>query len=174
MEKRIEALTADQRAPSPRAIPGGSSLAVEGDLSAGRTGRSTDVLPSNGVPEVSADRRFPLGKYRGLTFGIEYRWNNAHIYLTGLQLELSVPLSKEARGARSRTTNALNRISTSLLTTKRLEANTKELDLARSQLRDYEAQLGRPLHPLGLPGRVDGELTRPAEGGGAVRHPRRG
>ena len=91
------------------------------------------------VPEV-ADRRFPLGKYRGLTFGIEYRWNNAHIYLTG-QTELSAPLSKESRGARA-VLNALNRIVATY--DERLEANTKELDLARSQLRDYEARLGRP------------------------------
>jgi hypothetical protein len=136
LEKRIEALTADQRivtrSPPQALVIGGRSVSQQDAPAA-----LTSALER--VPEV-ADRRFPLGKYRGLTFGIEYRWNSAHVYLTGAT-ELSVPLSKESRGARA-VLNGLSRIVASY--DERIEASTQELELARTQLRDYEVRLGKP------------------------------
>jgi hypothetical protein len=136
LEKWVKALTSDQQG-----VTGwkGEPLAVNGkpySLDAAMTPLSR-VL--EGIPEVS-DRRFPLGKYRGLTFGIEYRWNNADVYLSG-EDELRAQLSKESRGARA-VLNALNRITASY--DERIESNVKELALAQTQLHDYEARLGKP------------------------------
>lgn len=135
LERRIEALTADQRT-----VAGGDA----GAIIAGRSVSQKDAPEAltralERVPEI-ADRRFPLGKYRGLTFGIEHRWGGSHIYLTG-ETELTANLSKESRGARA-VLNALARIVDSY--DERLEANARELELARTQLHDYEARLGRP------------------------------
>lgn len=119
------------------------------------------------VPDV-ADRRFPLGTYRGLAFGIEYRWNNADVYLAG-EAELRTPLAKESRGARA-VLNALHRITASY--DERIEENARELELARGHLGDYEARLGRPFahaayldELTGLRDRLKAALSgTPAEG----------
>ncbi len=134
MEQRIAALTEDQRtvADETGIVIGGRSPSLQDTPAA-----LTKIL--EGLPET-ADRRFPLGQYHGLGFGIEYRWNSADVYLTG-ETELRAPLSKESRGARA-VLNALGRIAESY--GERIEANTRELELCRTQLRDYEARLGRP------------------------------
>ena len=136
LEKRLECLAADQKTVAgsdPGALViGGRSISSQDAPAA--LGRALERLP-----EVT-DRRFPLGKYRGLSFGIEYRWNNADVYLAG-EADLKIPLTKESRGARA-VLNALGRIVASY--DERLDANTKELGLTRTQLRDYEARLGRP------------------------------
>jgi N12 class adenine-specific DNA methylase len=135
LERRIEALTADRGT-----IASGDAGAI---IIGGRSVSQKDapeVLTRalERVPEI-ADRRYPLGKYRGLTFGIEHRWGGAHIYLTG-EAELTATLSKESKGPRA-VLNALARIVDSY--DERLEANARELELARTQLHDYEARLGR-------------------------------
>ncbi|OWK45567.1 DEAD/DEAH box helicase family protein [Fimbriiglobus ruber] len=136
LERRREALLADQQT-----VVGGEpgATVIAGKNVSFRDAPAALAPVLERLPEV-ADRRFPLGQFRGLSFGIEYRWNNADVYLTG-QAELRAPLAKESRGARA-VLNAMNRIVTSY--DERIDANTKDLDLARSQLCDYEARLGRP------------------------------
>jgi N12 class adenine-specific DNA methylase len=136
LERRIEALTADRNT-----IAGGDAGAI---IIGGRGVSQKDAPEAltralERVPEI-VDRKFPLGKYRGLTFGIEHRWGGAHIYLTG-EAELTATLSKESRGARA-VLNALSRITDSY--DERLDSNAKELEVCRTQLHDYEARLGRP------------------------------
>jgi len=104
LEKRLEALTADQHTVT-ASDPGALVIANRSVSQKDAAAALTTVLER--LPET-ADRRFPLGKYRGLSFGIEYRWNSADVYLTG-EAELRVPLAKESRGARA-VLNALNRI----------------------------------------------------------------
>jgi N12 class adenine-specific DNA methylase len=91
------------------------------------------------IPE-GAERTFPLGSYRGLSFGIVQHWGGADVYLSG-RTELRSQLSRESRGPRA-VLNALTRLASTF--DERIEATTRELDLARGQLRDYEARLGRP------------------------------
>lgn len=138
-EKRIAALKADRQRVSQggQVIIGGKGYTPDDAMTP--LGRVLE-----GIPETS-DRRFPLGKYRGLTFGIEYRWNNADIYLIG-ESELRAQLSKESRGPRA-VLNALGRIAASY--DERIESNMKELELSRTQLHDYEARLGTPFTHAG-------------------------
>ena len=146
-EKRIAALKSDRE----------RLTAWKGDPISlgGRTYSIDDAMTPLGkaleqVPDIS-DRRFPIGKFRGLTFGIEYRWNNAEIYLAG-ESELRAQLSKEARGPRA-VLNALGRIAASY--DERILSNEKELELARNQLGDYQMRQGRPF----LHGKYLEELT---------------
>ena len=135
LEERLESLTADRQtvaAGDPGAlVVGGRSVSIQ-DAPAVLT-RALERLPA------TADRNFPLGTYRGLSFGIAFHWGSADVYLSG-RTELRSPLSKESRGARA-VLNALNRIVVSY--DERIEANTKDLVLARSQLCDYQDRLGR-------------------------------
>ena len=136
LEQRLKCLAADHRTVAgadPTALVVGNRSVSLPDSPAALT-RVLERLPE------TADRKFPLGTYRDLSFGIEFRWNNADVYLTG-ETELRTPLAKESRGARA-VLNALNRVVDSYDV--RIEANTKELELARHQLHDYEARLGRP------------------------------
>jgi hypothetical protein len=135
LDERREALTADRRV-----ISGGDP----GTLVTGGRPVPLAAAPAaltralERIPET-ADRTFPLGTYRGLSFGIAYHWGSADVYLSG-RTELRAPLSRESRGARA-VLNALNRIVDSY--DERIEANARELELMRSQLRDYEARIGR-------------------------------
>jgi hypothetical protein len=136
LERRRDALAADRRAvagAAPDVLVIGSRSVPFRDAPAALT----PVLER--LPDA-ADRRFPLGTYRGLSFGIETRWNNWDVYLCGAAV-LHAPLAKESRGPRA-VLNALHRIAASY--DERVEAAGQELDLARTQLRDYEARLGRP------------------------------
>ena len=90
------------------------------------------------------------------------------IYLTG-ETELSVSLTKESRGARA-VLNALSRIIASY--DERMESSAKELELARTQLHDYETRLGRPFAHAAYLDELTG-LARPAEDV-AFRNARRG
>ena len=136
LEQRLTALAADQHTIAnspPCALAIGGRTVASADAPAALT-RALERLPA------TADRKFPLGTYRGLSFGIEFHWNQAGMYLTGATEQRS-PLARESRGARA-VLNALHRLADSY--GERIEANTRELELARSQLRDYEARLGWP------------------------------
>ena len=136
LEKRRGALTADQET-----VAGGDAGIV---IIGGTSVPARDAPPAlaRALEQVpgTAGRRFALGRYRGLLFGIEHRGTGASVYLTG-HADLSAPLANESPGPRA-VLNALNRIVDSYA--ERIESNTKERDLARSQFRDYEARLGRP------------------------------
>ncbi|VTS00593.1 dna methylase : Helicase, C-terminal OS=Blastopirellula marina DSM 3645 GN=DSM3645_28052 PE=4 SV=1: Methyltransf_26: SNF2_N [Gemmata massiliana] len=136
LENRTAAVRADQAT-----VAGGDA----GGVTIGGTSvpvRDAHAALARALERVpgTADRRFALGRYRGLVFGIEHHGNRAEVYLTG-RADLSVPLAPEARGARA-VLNALNRVVDSYA--ERLGADTRELELARAQFRDYEARLGRP------------------------------
>jgi hypothetical protein len=90
------------------------------------------------IPEIS-DRRFPIGKYRGLSFGMECRWGHPQVFLSG-QCDLNAEVA-ESRGPRA-VLNALGRIISSY--DERIEANVKDLELSQNQLHDYQVRLGRP------------------------------
>jgi N12 class adenine-specific DNA methylase/SAM-dependent methyltransferase len=136
LEGRLDALAADRKTVSggdpDRIVVWGKSLSHPDAAAA--LNRALERLP-----EV-ADRPFPLGTYRGLGFGVEYHWNAADVYLAG-EAVVRTPLSKESRGARA-VLNALVRVAGSY--DERVDAAARERDLARTQLRDYEARVGRP------------------------------
>ena len=86
-------------------------------------------------------RRFPLGTYHGLAFGIErHTGGAADVYLEG-QAFRTAQLAKESQGPRA-VMNALGRLASSYR--ERCEETGRELALARTQFHDYEARLGRP------------------------------
>ncbi len=94
-----------------------------------------DALPVH----VSQTRRFPLGEYRGLRFGVTmHPLGGAEVYLEGAATRDTL-LSREHHGPRA-VLNALERLA------KDYESECwrvgKDLGLAESQLRDYQARLG--------------------------------
>lgn len=135
--KRLAALEADQRIVSggdPGIVTvGGRNLAP---------GEPAFAKALNALPEyVDHRRQFPLGKYRGLSFGIErHPGGAADVYLEGQSYRTAM-LSKESQGPRA-VMNALARIATSY--EERIAETREDLALARNQLADYEARLGRP------------------------------
>jgi N12 class adenine-specific DNA methylase len=96
----------------------------------------------NAIPEiVDRQRRFPLGMYHGLAFGIErHPGGTTDVYLEGKTFRKSM-LSRDAQGPRA-VTNALNRLAADYA--EQCETAQKELTLAETQLRDYEARNGLP------------------------------
>lgn len=89
-------------------------------------------------------RRFPLGTYRGLAFGIERHPGGAgSVYLKGRAAQ-EVTLSRQSQGPRA-VLNALPSLAASY--DAGCDRVRQELDLARTQLGDYEARLGRPFAP---------------------------
>ena len=124
-----------------------------------------DTLPVH----VSQTRRFPLGEYRGLRFGVTmHPLGGTEVYLEGAATRDAL-LSREHHGPRA-VLNALERLANGY--DSECERVGKDLELAESQFRDYQARLGAALHPRGLSGQAD-RLARPPQGG-AVRHGRAG
>jgi N12 class adenine-specific DNA methylase len=100
-------------------------------------GRRLDTLPDT----VRETKRFPLGRYRGLDFGIVLHGNNAaDVYLEGATTRHGM-LSREHRGPRA-VLNALERLADSYGGP--LDTARRELEIATAQLRDYEARLDQP------------------------------
>ena len=94
------------------------------------------------VPElVPQTRRFPLGVYRGLRFGIVIHPNfSPEVYLEGASSRKGT-LSHEFHGPRA-VMNAVERLASG--TESQSIAAGKDLALSESQLRDYQARLGKP------------------------------
>jgi hypothetical protein len=100
-------------------------------------GRTLDRLPNS--PERT--RALPLGTYRGLAFGVErHPGGAASVYLEGRSVRQG-DLSHDSQGPRA-VLNALSRLSGSYDAD--CDRVRQDLALARNQLRDYEARLGRP------------------------------
>jgi len=94
-----------------------------------------DALPWR----VSQRQRFPLGQYRGLRFGIILLPQQApEVYLEGAGTRDAL-LSREHHGPRA-VLNALERLAGGYGS--ECERIGKDLDIAESQLRDYQARLG--------------------------------
>ena len=90
---------------------------------------------------VRETKSFPLGRYRGLDFGIVlHPGGSADVYLEGAAVRHGM-LSRDHHGPRA-VLNALERLSDTYggqLTTAR-----RDLEIAQGQLRDYEARLDQP------------------------------
>jgi N12 class adenine-specific DNA methylase len=102
-----------------------------------------DVLPDNlgrrleRLPEkVSESRRFPLGTYRGLRFGLTLRPFGAELTLEGQTVREE---SVSHHGPRA-VLNALERLADTY--GKRIDEAKADLKLAETQLTDYQARLG--------------------------------
>lgn len=100
-------------------------------------GKRLDALPFS----VRESTKVPLGIYCGLAFGVILHPNfPPDVYLEG-QLTRTSGLSKEHQGPRA-VLNALERIASGYASeTVRVR---QELSISQSQLRDYQARLGKP------------------------------
>ncbi|WP_238602679.1 DEAD/DEAH box helicase family protein [Fimbriiglobus ruber] len=132
LQKRLAALTADAAT-----ISRNNELTVAGKPADEKTlGHALDRLPEL----VDHRRQFAVGKYRGLTFGIErHPGGHADVYLEGAGFR-TAQLSRDSQGPRA-VMNALKRLETTY--DERITETGKDLTLARTQLGDYEARLGR-------------------------------
>jgi hypothetical protein len=98
-------------------------------------GGRLDALPN----KVRETARIPLGTYRGLTFGIVLHSQFApEIYLEGATTRLAT-LSRDHQGPRA-VLNALERLAGGYGS--ECDRVHRDLGIAESQLRDYEARLG--------------------------------
>jgi hypothetical protein len=107
------------------------------DKAAGTLGQLLESLPK----QISAAQRFPLGVYRGLRFGLViYPQFAPALYLEGATTRQTI-LSNEHHGPRA-VLNALDRLAGGYGT--ECESVRQNLAIAESQLRDYQARLGKP------------------------------
>jgi N12 class adenine-specific DNA methylase/predicted RNA methylase len=98
--------------------------------------RRLDALPL----KVREMKRFPLGRYRGLDFGVVlHPGGAADIYLEGATVRHG-QLSREHQGPRA-VLNALDRMSNSYQA--QWDAVRQELAIIQAQLRDHQARIGR-------------------------------
>ncbi len=96
-----------------------------------------DTLPNT----VQATTRVPVGIFRGLRFGIVLHPQfSPEVYLEGAITRQSM-LSREHQGPRA-VLNALERLATGYGT--EIERTRQDVAIAESQLRDYQARLGKP------------------------------
>ena len=96
-----------------------------------------DAMPTN----IREKTRVPLGTYRGLRFGmvLHPQWT-PEVYLEGAMTRLDT-LSRDHHGPRA-VLNALDRLANGYAAeTARVK---QDLAIAESQLRDYQARLGKP------------------------------
>ncbi len=133
--KRLAALEADARM-----VAGNAELVVGGKT----IGHQDTALATalNRVPDqVDFRRQYPVGKFRGLTFGIDkHPGSAADVYLEG-QAYRATMLSRESQGPRA-VWNALNRLATSydeVIGTVRADR-----EVAERQLADYQERMGKP------------------------------
>ena len=100
-------------------------------------GHRLDALPEK--PRES--RHYPLGRYRGLAFGIVLHPNgSAEAFLEGAVTRHG-QLSRDSHGPRA-VLNALDRLAGTYQG--QCDATRQDLAIAEGQLRDYEARRGRP------------------------------
>jgi hypothetical protein len=108
-----------------------------GDDAPAALGRRLDALPET----VRETKRFPLGRTRGLAFGLVlHPGGAADVYLEGAATRHGM-LSRDHRGPRA-VLNALDRLAGGYQG--QCEAARQDLAIAEGQLRDHEARIGRP------------------------------
>jgi N12 class adenine-specific DNA methylase/SAM-dependent methyltransferase len=136
---RIEGLTADL---ATAAAHDRDPLTV-----GGQAYRSDDALAAlshrlDALPEkVRETAHIPLGRYRGLAFGVTlHPGGAAEVFLEGATTRHGM-LSREHRGPRA-VLNAVERLAASYEGQRR--DSSQELTIAQGQLRDHEARLGAP------------------------------
>ena len=139
LSERLSKLTADQatvtaHADEPTKI--GSRPCGREDI-AEFLGGKLDGLPKN----VRETTRVPIGNYRGLRFGIVLHSQfPPDIYMEGATVRQS-GLSREHQGPRA-VLNALERLANAYGS--ECDRVRQDLSIAESQLRDYQARLGKP------------------------------
>jgi hypothetical protein len=139
LSERLSNLTADQATASAHAADpvtiGARKCARDEVLP--RLGSELDAIPF----AVRETRRVPLGIYRGLRFGLVL---HSHFppdaYLEGVATRQSM-LSREHHGPRA-VINALERLANGYGS--ECHRVRQDLEIAKSQLRDYQARLGKP------------------------------
>jgi N12 class adenine-specific DNA methylase len=149
LNARLTGLTADLETVNAHAGPavpdglaGACDLTIDGRPcaradAAAALGRALDAVP----PAVRERRRFPLGTYRGLRFGlILHPVFPPEVYLEGAVTRQD-SLSRDHRGPRA-VLNALDRLAAGYRT--EAERTRQDLAIAAAQLRDYQARLGQP------------------------------
>ncbi len=139
LSERLSNLSADQATAANHA---GDSITIGSraysrEDAPGVLGNQLEALPRN----VRETRRVPLGVYRGLRFGLIL---HAHfppdVYLEGAATRQSM-LSREHQGPRA-VLNALERLANGYGSD--CDRVRQDLGIAESQLRDYQARLGKP------------------------------
>jgi N12 class adenine-specific DNA methylase/predicted RNA methylase len=139
LTRRVADLTADM---GTLAAHGRDQLIIGGQAFAEDDAIKPLTRQLNAVPEkVHEMRRFPLGVYRGMTFGIAVNPLGApDAYLEGATTRHAM-LSRDSHGPRA-VLNALGRLADTYQS--QLAATRQELAIAEGQLRDHHARLGRP------------------------------
>ena len=139
LNERLSSLTADETTATTHArdrITIGKQTWSHKDAPA-VLGSKLDALPKN----VSETTRMPLGIYQGLRFGIVQHPQFApDVYLEGATYR-RYTLSRDHQGPRA-VLNALERLATGYGS--ECVRVRQELAIAESQLRDYQARLGKP------------------------------
>jgi hypothetical protein len=151
LSKRLSDLSADQATAAAHA---GDPLTIGGrtchrDDTMAILGKSLNSLPD----QVSTTRRYPIGTFRGLSFGLVQHPNGAaDVFLDGAATRHGM-LSRDAHGPRA-VLNALERLAATYGS--QCDTARQELAIAEGQLRDYQSRLGVPFpHDAYL-----GELSR--------------
>ena len=139
LSERVSKLSADEATAKARAADpitiGGRKYSRE-DAPAVLTGQ-LDAMPHN----VRETTRVPVGIYRGLRFGmVLHPQFPPDVYLQGAITRQS-GLSREHQGPRA-VLNALERLATAY--GPECDRVQQDIAIAESQLRDYQAQLGKP------------------------------
>jgi N12 class adenine-specific DNA methylase len=139
LSERLSNLTADQATTAahtgdPITI---GSRAYSREDAPGVLGSQLEALPRN----VRETRRVPLGIYRGLRFGLVLHPHfPPDVYLEGAATRQTM-LSREHQGPRA-VLNALERLANAYGSD--CDRVRQDLGIAESQLRDYQARLGKP------------------------------
>jgi len=108
-----------------------------GDDAPAALGRRLDALPET----VRETGRFPIGRYRGLAFGLVlHPGGAAEVSFEGVVTSHGM-LSRDHRGPRA-VLNALDRLAGSYRG--QCDAARQDLAIAEGQFRDHEARIGRP------------------------------
>ena len=139
LDKRLADLSADRAtltAHEHDPVTIGARTCNRGDV-ADILGSRLDALPE----KVRESRRFALGRYRGLEFGLAlHPGGSAEVFLEGAASRHGL-LSRDHHGPRA-VMNAVERLAGSY--PGQCDATRQDLEIARAQLRDHEARRGRP------------------------------
>jgi hypothetical protein len=127
LTKRIADLSADAATLAAHARDPLTTAALE---------RPLEALPES----VVQTRRVPLGRYRGLAFGLVLHPGATDVFLEGATIRHGM-LSRDHRGPRA-VLNALERLAGGYIGQR--ESARQELAIAEGQHRDHQARIGRP------------------------------
>ena len=138
LNRRLADLTADT---ATLAAHRGNSVTIGGQTYAGEDALKILARHLNSIPEkVHQLRRYPLGVYRGLAFGLAlHAGGAAEVFLEGKATRHGM-LSRDHHGPRA-VLNAIERLAGSY--PGQCDTARQDLAIAEGQLRDHQARLGR-------------------------------